>query len=679
MDSFVSSNTIQQALCLRCKQLDIIPAFLAEDEAVPATGKSIISLCKRSERPSCEMCRFFLDLSPSYIRNHKQHVRLFDHIRHSSLSPKLSALIDLPRTRFLSVLRENSRLQYDYEIKDEIIQSGIIVYLPTDVSAISPSPVHLINAATVDFGLLNSLIKHCQSSHSLCTQVESRCSLPYIYLINCVEERVVREHPNQNYLALSYVWGEPNSQATSQFTIEEKSPEGPFSFSEAPLTVQDAIRVVRNLGRNYLWVDRYCINQTGGREKMIMLQNMDHIYENAEATIVAMYGENAEAGLPGVSRVSRKPQPLFRTTQGCLVSSCPPISTLIRTSKWATRGWTYQEARLSRRCLFFTEHQVYIVCRETTWSEAVPSDSRCWISTLLNSSRLDAGIFGLQDSIADGFCRDRLVFSQRTLTYESNILDAFRGILKRSSFVTFWGVPITPLRAAMNPHTGLALGLLWTRTPSWAIPKHLVSNKKRLRIRRVNFPTWSWTSATGEIFNEGYGSQSVFSAYLAADDRVSNQSDAYIQFWIYIGGKQIALDKAMQQQQQHSTILPEESHFLLVEGDLVRLTLTNGKQPYRVWGCAHLSLEFWATFDLDQDMAADSHQDGDQSSVEEALILVDWNDSQRKTKKRFVLMLLKWIGGNLAERRGLLSDYRKEYDAAELNKIPRIRKMFTLQ
>src|ERR1700677_1024332 len=35
------------------------------------------------------------------------------------------------------------------------------------------------------------------------------------------------------------------------------------------------------------------------------------------------------------------------------------------------RGWTYQEAILSRRCLIFTDQQVYFVCRLTTSCEAV--------------------------------------------------------------------------------------------------------------------------------------------------------------------------------------------------------------------------------------------------------------------------------------------------------------------
>lgn len=295
---------------------------------------------------------------------------------------------------------------------------------------------------------------------------------------------------------------------------------------------------------------------------------------------------------------------------------------------------------------------------------------------LRNSSRLDAALFGPRTSITNGFWRDRFAFSQRTLTYESDILDAFRGILNRSPFVTFWGVPITPLRGVMDPHIGFALGLLWIKTPNWTISRHLESSKERPRIRRVSFPTKSW-SVTGEIFNGGYGEQSLFGAYLSADDRVSVQSDAYVCFWVNAGEKQLPLHEVMQQ--QHSVVLPDGSPFLLVEGDLVRFTLTNGKQPYRVWGCEHLSLEFWAVFDLDQDKAADSPQFGETSSAEDALILVNWNDDQRKSRKRFTLMLLRWVEGGRAERKGLLSDYRKEYDAEALSLIPRTRKRFVLQ
>src|SRR5205085_1041572 len=103
------------------------------------------------------------------------------------------------------------------------------------------------------------------------------------------------------YLALSYVWGSPTSQTSTQATTQEAWPNGNFSINNAPLTVQDAARVVKEIGIRYLWVDKYCINQNDDEEKKMMLQSMDHIYQNAEATIVAIYGDNDRAGLPGIS------------------------------------------------------------------------------------------------------------------------------------------------------------------------------------------------------------------------------------------------------------------------------------------------------------------------------------------------------------------------------------------
>jgi hypothetical protein len=63
----------------------------------------------------------------------------------------------------------------------------------------------------------------------------------------------------------------------------------------------------------------------------------------------------------------------------------------------------------------------------------------------------------------------------------------------------------------------------------------------------------------------------------------------------------------------------------------------------------------------------------------EALVLVQWNDSQKKSKKRIVLMLLEWVADGRAERRGLLSDYRSQREAELLKHIPRMRRKFILQ
>ena len=146
------------------------------------------------------------------------------------------------------------------------------------------------------------------------------------------------------------------------------------------------------------------------------------------------------------------------------------------------------------------------------------------------------------------------------------------------------------------------------------------------------------------------GKQSLFGAYLGADNDVSIQNDAYTHFQMYAGNKLMPLHQVFQQ--QHSHILPAESPFLLVQKNIVQFTPTDRKQPYRVPGCEHL-LELWAVFHLDHDTGAGLTQAGGKSSTEDALILVEWNDSQKPRKKRFVLMLLRWIEDGRAEGRGV--------------------------
>ena len=68
---------------------------------------------------------------------------------------------------------------------------------------------------------------------------------------------------------------------------------------------------------------------------------MDQVYEHAEATIVAMSGDD-RSGLPGVAGRPRE-QPHFRTARGCLISSCPSIAIVFKS------GNEQYEVRHTRR------------------------------------------------------------------------------------------------------------------------------------------------------------------------------------------------------------------------------------------------------------------------------------------------------------------------------------------
>lgn len=130
--------------------------------------------------------------------------------------------------------------------------------------------------------------------------------------------------------------------------------------------------VTKSIGVAYLWVDAVCINQDDIEEKKEQLPLMDYIYEQASATIVAL-GDNANVGLPGVKGGPlRLPQLVAKFGAVKLLSRAPTLRSQIETSRWSTRGWTYQEGLFSRRCIFFTQHQVYFNCNAMLCSEDSP-------------------------------------------------------------------------------------------------------------------------------------------------------------------------------------------------------------------------------------------------------------------------------------------------------------------
>jgi Heterokaryon incompatibility protein (HET) len=82
-------------------------------------------------------------------------------------------------------------------------------------------------------------------------------------------------------------------------------------------TIKGAIRVCQDIGIRYLWVDALCITQDDNDpEKMRQIKNLHHIYMNASVTIVATFGDSANAGLPGVDPDSNMPQQLVSRNQG---------------------------------------------------------------------------------------------------------------------------------------------------------------------------------------------------------------------------------------------------------------------------------------------------------------------------------------------------------------------------
>ncbi|KAF2175368.1 hypothetical protein K469DRAFT_535481, partial [Zopfia rhizophila CBS 207.26] len=80
-------------------------------------------------------------------------------------------------------------------------------------------------------------------------------------------------------------------------------------------------------------------------------------------TIVAAYGDNADAGLPGVSDIPRKRQQRSTQFRNFKLTTTPRNAfQALLDSPWYSRGWTFQELLLSGRLLAFTEEQMLFLC-----------------------------------------------------------------------------------------------------------------------------------------------------------------------------------------------------------------------------------------------------------------------------------------------------------------------------
>ncbi|KAF2249688.1 HET-domain-containing protein, partial [Trematosphaeria pertusa] len=172
--------------------------------------------------------------------------------------------------------------------------------------------------------------------------------------IDCEERKVVRAPGDCNFVALSYVWGD--SSTISPFS-------GVILPQNLPATIEDSIQVARQLGYRFLWVDRYCIDQSDTQAKLDQIQQMGQIYGSAALTMIAATGTDPTHGLPGISAgLAQSDPPKVRVGSLTVMHYDVPAALELSSSTWATRAWTYQESYLSKRRLVFTDNRVFMLC-----------------------------------------------------------------------------------------------------------------------------------------------------------------------------------------------------------------------------------------------------------------------------------------------------------------------------
>ncbi|KAF5570893.1 TOL [Fusarium phyllophilum] len=268
-----------------------------------------------------------------------------------------------------------------------------------------------------------------------------------------------------------------------------------IKLEELEQSVQDAIRVTRELGYSYLWVDRLCIIQNCADDKRREISRMATTYENAAITLAAGTATRACEGFLG--RVPNKsptylPEHKFDIRMedgrtGTVYLSGSPYQPHHPLDK---RGWTLQEYMLSSRMLIFSDYQLLWQCQETELQSVTGNkmgiEYQQHLESLPWASFDDEGepSYGTHDSEKLYLWKTIIVqYTQRQLKDPEDRLPAVTGITtelqkvwRDSHIYGHWERWFIQLLAWHKPDNGRV---------------------KERHLKRA--PSWSWVSVDGRI------------------------------------------------------------------------------------------------------------------------------------------------------------------------------------
>ncbi|KAL2408068.1 hypothetical protein ABEF95_014608 [Exophiala dermatitidis] len=360
----------------------------------------------------------------------------------------------------------------------QAFKDGYLVLLADDAPSREFFGRRISSPDLLDPDLIRQWIRDCETTHG--NDCEESLVHPdllgqpkNVFRVVDVEQMCIVETPQTSrYVALSYLWGKNFAQLfTTSKNLPRLSQPGALEKEKLPRTIKDAIRLTKMLGERFLWTDSLALMHDDGFQ-----YHDDWVYARAALTVVAGSGKDANAGLPGVRKESRKfHQEIEEVVHGLRLMVSHLAEDYISTSQWDSRAWTFQERMLSRRCLLFVNGRIYYQCRRTTFCEDMEMPrSNGWS---LDSIDMPTRIFKEKPFVQ--FTSAVELYTRRELTNPNDILNAFEGVQlvleKRIGAKIYYGALETMMDSS----------LIWEST-------------KRL-YRRPGFPSWSWSGWIGEV------------------------------------------------------------------------------------------------------------------------------------------------------------------------------------
>ncbi len=212
---------------------------------------------------------------------------------------------------------------------------------------------------------------------------------PYLQITADASETLV----GAKYLTLSHCWCNIQIRTLEKANIEDMK-KG-IVMSSLPQTFQDAIRVTRELGQQYLWIDSLCIIQDSDEDWFQESSRMGDIYSNSYCTISATGAEDGSMGL----FLDHKPPPAAKSSlyisanwdgevhRKYEYTGAPNHETKemwereVDSAPLNQRAWVFQERFLSHRNLMFGRNCLFWECDDNRASEIFPDSLPSWMTS----------------------------------------------------------------------------------------------------------------------------------------------------------------------------------------------------------------------------------------------------------------------------------------------------------
>ena len=313
------------------------------------------------------------------------------------------------------------------------------------------------------------------------------------------------------YITLSHCWGPSTSLKPLQTTkANVEAHLQSIDDQQLSKTFQDAIRIARSLGSQYLWIDSLCIIQDDAHDWQVEASKMADVYRGSRLTTVAVDSPDSHGGcFVDIAANTASFEAIYYfneiTTGNVLALKRDILSRKRRSEPYfeqspaTERGWILQETALSPRLIFCARDQFYWQCRTCFHSEDGALEEVNNAETIQNVPTYPTS--GDPEDILRAWWSYAVDYSHRKFTKYEDRLAALAGVTRL--FEQLAG-DVTMLGLWKRT---LARDLSWQRSfdrsIGWDHPQYEgkeIENIRSAKIVRVSqVPSWSWLSIIAPI------------------------------------------------------------------------------------------------------------------------------------------------------------------------------------